>query len=785
MAVIEEELSDSDEDYGPGPAEIFMAVSGDGDGDYWRASSVFACPAVKAQDCLMALSDTCCARSVAGEAWASAHMEHLHAAGLDVYVVNEARPFRFGAGPRIMSKYSIVFPLNLPGASSVPWIRVSVVDQEVPLLMSKAALKSLGACLDLGAARIGFNRLGTSLELIETDAGLCGFVINKERSQGLKQPEFPPEQMIDGEMEVSNEEAGDPRVPASEPLNVHVCPDPKPQDAHHECERVATQRLAEGDFTYESLEGLLSCLPTLCGEKQRSINQLKNPRTQGLMAGLWAHGGLHGLTRNTETLPNTIRYLNLFMRDKVGEDRRWTSIAVFKNVKMNIHKDRHNETQSVTTTVTCGDFQGGQLWIADPTLDSTDPARALRKDRRGNMVPGKLVDTRYQPYFLDPKTSHSTQAWTGTRWCISCFTSRAVTSTDRCMRRSLRRLGFPLRSMAKTRTSGNNHLAFSTSSVHQEPLSNRDEVCGSPNMCTPCEAVETTLAQPKASIDSSEVRSLGDYREGPDEQVHHAQEEGRVCGGDRRADRFGQRGVETPRLRASQADLDYGQASEATVASAVGWKKLDVAALKELYATEVREDLNRPDDSHWVRWRRPTLVTEIDMWLADVMADMPEEDLYHDTPLCGVCKIPMVRRTSRLTKTDFYGCVRFPLCTQTLPLTYGGQPTKEVQDALKEEEETHRWQPTKGKHKGYPKFEKEKKIEKDNPVRRKAATAVADSRGSSSDGSWVRAGTIPIQESSDENEEKDPVKPLYNTNVTEEELAILKEMRLAKKNEEK
>ena len=212
----------------------------------------------------------------------------------------------------------------------------------------------------------------------------------------------------------------------------------------------------------------------------------------------------------------------------------------------------------------------------------------------------------------------------------------------------------------------------------------------------------------------------------------------------------------------------------------VGWKKLDVAALKELY-----EDLNRPDDNHWVRWRCPTLVTEIDMWLADVMADMPEEDLCHETLLCGVCKIPMVRRTNRLTKTDFYGCVRFPLCAQTLPLTYGGQPTKEVQDALKEEEEAHRWQPTKGKNRGYPKFEKEKKIEKDNPVRRKAATAVADGRGSSSDGSWVRAGTIPIQESSDENEEKDPVKPLYNTNVTEEELAILKEMRLAKKNEEK
>ena len=103
------------------------------------------------------------------------HIKHLHGQGVDAFIVPEKRPFRFGAGPRIYSSYSVVFPLHVEGALDTPWVRVSIVPQKVPLLLSKAALKSLGAVLDLAGGKVDLSALGTRTNLEETSAGLCGF----------------------------------------------------------------------------------------------------------------------------------------------------------------------------------------------------------------------------------------------------------------------------------------------------------------------------------------------------------------------------------------------------------------------------------------------------------------------------------------------------------------------------------------------------------------------------------------------------------------------------------
>ena len=72
------------------------------------------------------------------------HLRRLGRAGVDAYVILEARPFRFGGGPRIMSEYAVVFPLRTAGGQRPAWIRASVVPQSVPLLLSWAVLKKLG-----------------------------------------------------------------------------------------------------------------------------------------------------------------------------------------------------------------------------------------------------------------------------------------------------------------------------------------------------------------------------------------------------------------------------------------------------------------------------------------------------------------------------------------------------------------------------------------------------------------------------------------------------------------
>ena len=170
LAVVEDELSDSE--YEPDEEGIFMATLSE-DGDNWCANALVEQTGTLDELRCLALSDTCCARSVAGEEWTSQHVKHVHGQGLDAFIVPEKRPFRFGAGPRIYSTYSVVMPLYVEGAKVTPWIRVSVVPQPVPLLLSKAALKSLGAVLDLAGGKLEFSTLRTTTKLVETSTGPC------------------------------------------------------------------------------------------------------------------------------------------------------------------------------------------------------------------------------------------------------------------------------------------------------------------------------------------------------------------------------------------------------------------------------------------------------------------------------------------------------------------------------------------------------------------------------------------------------------------------------------
>ena len=55
--------------------------------------------------------------TVAGEKWMRRHLKHLRRLGEDVYMIDEARPFRVGTGPRGMSMYAVNIPINLDRAS--------------------------------------------------------------------------------------------------------------------------------------------------------------------------------------------------------------------------------------------------------------------------------------------------------------------------------------------------------------------------------------------------------------------------------------------------------------------------------------------------------------------------------------------------------------------------------------------------------------------------------------------------------------------------------------------
>ena len=117
----------------------------------------------------LAMTDTCCARTVVGEEWAEKHMESMWKQGVEFLVVNEQQPFRFGPGRRIYSTFALIFPMAIQDEKKIAVVRASVVPQKVPLLLSKRVLADLGATMFLRKECIEFEELGTTTKLITTD----------------------------------------------------------------------------------------------------------------------------------------------------------------------------------------------------------------------------------------------------------------------------------------------------------------------------------------------------------------------------------------------------------------------------------------------------------------------------------------------------------------------------------------------------------------------------------------------------------------------------------------
>lgn len=125
----------------------------------------------------LALCDTCCARSVAGEKWLMKYMQRLTAFGQDYYVIDEDQSFRFGAGPKKRSCMAAIVPTAVQANGQRMYLRISMVSEDVPLLLSRKALQSMGAILDLPGGCMRLKSLDLDVPLRNTASGHVGLEI--------------------------------------------------------------------------------------------------------------------------------------------------------------------------------------------------------------------------------------------------------------------------------------------------------------------------------------------------------------------------------------------------------------------------------------------------------------------------------------------------------------------------------------------------------------------------------------------------------------------------------
>ena len=88
----------------------------------------------------MGLLDSACTRTVAGQAWFSAYCDSLSES--DLALVHSSKvntKFRFGDGEEVVSLQEVEFPVVIGVKKTM--IKASIVDSEIPLLLSKASMK--------------------------------------------------------------------------------------------------------------------------------------------------------------------------------------------------------------------------------------------------------------------------------------------------------------------------------------------------------------------------------------------------------------------------------------------------------------------------------------------------------------------------------------------------------------------------------------------------------------------------------------------------------------------
>ena len=255
---------------------------------------------VREETALMALADTCCAKTVVGEKWLTRHLEELESRGLPFYLVRDAQPFRFGAGPKVTSQYAVWLPLFLPGTEDVVVLKACTVKENVPLLISSVVLQDLGAMLDMGRGKYHFTAMSVTVPMIRTASGHIGFTILTEDAQervALSTVNWAA--LIESQVEVSIAHCGgEDRVNISTPENSQGSPNNSGVDNWSVC----VQAGSTADAFHISTADIRPKPSSSAHSRERAIqHELQSERAHGQDWGAEAEGGVRPSTGGSDS----------------------------------------------------------------------------------------------------------------------------------------------------------------------------------------------------------------------------------------------------------------------------------------------------------------------------------------------------------------------------------------------------------------------------------------------------------------------------------------------------
>ncbi|CAE7361897.1 RE2 [Symbiodinium sp. CCMP2592] len=141
---------------------------------------------------LLGITDTACAKAVAGTMWLQQYSDALKLIGQSPELIRESEAFRFGTGKVHHSSFHVLIRFRL-GNRTVE-MKTSIINGDVPLLMSKPALAQLGMVYDVAENRADFTKVGLrNFDLVTTSSGHPAIPIIPAK------PEHGAEKLVVGE----------------------------------------------------------------------------------------------------------------------------------------------------------------------------------------------------------------------------------------------------------------------------------------------------------------------------------------------------------------------------------------------------------------------------------------------------------------------------------------------------------------------------------------------------------------------------------------------------------
>ena len=132
---------------------------------------------------LVGITDTACARTVAGSQWLQTYLDKLAAIGAKPELRKECEAYRFGTGKIYYSSFFVVLAFEL--GDKVVHVRTSIINGDVPLLLSKTVLGKLGMVFDIERGQADFNKVGLrGFDLLVTASGHPAIPIVPTRMDG-------------------------------------------------------------------------------------------------------------------------------------------------------------------------------------------------------------------------------------------------------------------------------------------------------------------------------------------------------------------------------------------------------------------------------------------------------------------------------------------------------------------------------------------------------------------------------------------------------------------------